>query len=74
MMSVRLKIRSTFGELTVSGWLHRGLDVANALDRDAVLIIAIDELVFQLTDLVNEHAELVGDIRDVVIACLTPER
>lgn len=61
-------------KLTVSRWLHRRLNVANALDRDAVLIVAIHELVFELANLVDEHAELVRDIRDIVVACLAPER
>lgn len=59
--------------LTVSAGLDGGLDVADALDGDAVLVVAVDELVFQLTDLVDEHAELVGDIGDVIVASLAPD-
>lgn len=60
-------------ELTVSAGLDGSLNVANALDGDAVLVVAVDELVLQLTDLVDEHTELVGDIRDVVVETLTPD-
>ena len=66
------KKRSTLGELTVSARLYRCLDVPDALHRDAVLIVAIDVLIFELADLVDEDAELVGDIRDILIASLTP--
>jgi hypothetical protein len=37
------------------------------------LVVAVDELVLELTDLVDEHTELVGDIGDVVIETLTPD-
>ena len=60
--------------LTVSRWLHTSLNVANALDGDTVLVVAIDKLVLELTDLVDEHTELVRNIRNIVIACLAPER
>lgn len=60
--------------LAVSAWLNGCLDVADALDGDSVLVVAVDELVFQLTNLVDEHTELVGDIGNVVVAALTPDR
>ena len=60
------------GSLTVAAGLYRCLDVPDALHRDAVLIVAIDVLIFELADLVDEDAELVGDIRDILIASLTP--
>ena len=59
--------------LTVSAGLDGSLNVANALDGDTVLVVAVDELVLELTDLVNEHTELVGDIGDVVIETLAPD-
>lgn len=59
--------------LTVSAGLDGSLNVANALDGDAVLVVAVDELVLELTDLVNEHTELVGNIGDVVIETLAPD-
>jgi putative hemolysin len=59
--------------LTISRWLHRRLNVANTLDGDAVLIVAIHKLVFELANLVDEHAELVRDIRDIIVTCLAPE-
>jgi hypothetical protein len=59
--------------LTISAGLDGSLNVTNALDGDTVLVVAVDELVFELTDLVDEHTELVGDIGDVVIETLAPE-
>ena len=59
--------------LTVSAGLDGSLNVANALDGDTVLVVAVDELVLKLTDLVNEHTELVSDIGDVVIETLAPD-
>lgn len=59
--------------LTVSAGLDGSLNVADALDGDAVLVVAVDELVLELTDLVDEHTELVGDIRNVVVASLAPD-
>lgn len=59
--------------LTVSAGLDGGLNVADALDGHAVLVVAVDELILELTDLVDENAELIRDIRDVVVAALTPE-
>lgn len=57
----------------VTAGLNRGFDIANALDGDAVLIVAVDKLVFELADFINQDTELVGDIRDVVIAGFTPD-
>jgi hypothetical protein len=60
-------------QLTVSAGLDGSLNVANALDGDAVLVVTVDELVLELTNLVDEHTELVGDIRNVVIETLAPD-
>ena len=60
--------------LTVSAGLDGGLDVADALHGDAVLVVAVDVLVLELADFVKENAELVGDVRDVFVAALTPNR
>lgn len=61
------------GVLTVSAGLHGGLDVTDALDGDTVLVVAVDEHVLQLTDLVDQDTELIRDIRNVLVAGLTPE-
>lgn len=58
---------------TVPAWLHRGLDVTDGLDSHTVLVVAVDELVLELTNLVNENTELVGNVGDVVIASLAPD-
>ena len=59
--------------LAVARRLHRRLDVADRLHRDAVLVVAVDELVLQLADLVDQHAELVGHVGDVVVAVFAPD-
>lgn len=38
---------------TVSARLHRSLNVANALDSDTILIVAVNELILELADLVD---------------------
>ena len=58
--------------LTVSAGLDGSFNVANALDGDTILVVAVDELVLELTNLVDEHTELVGDIGDVIIETLAP--
>lgn len=59
--------------LTVTAWLDRGLNVANALDCDTVLVVSVDELVLKLTNLVDEYTKLVCDIGDVIITSLAPD-
>ena len=59
--------------LTVSAWLDRSFNIPNALDSDTVLVIAVDELIFELANLVDEHTELVGDIGDIIFAGLAPD-
>ena len=59
--------------LTISAGLNGSLNVANALDGDTVLVVAVDELVLELTNLVDEHTELVGDIGDIVVETLAPD-
>jgi len=54
--------------------LDGGLDIPNALQCDPVLVVPIDILVLQLANLVEENAKLVGDVRDVLVARLAPER
>lgn len=56
----------------VTTGLDRGFDVPDALDGDAVLVVAVDELIFELADFVDQNPEFVGHIRDVVIARFTP--
>jgi hypothetical protein len=60
-------------QLTVSAGLDGSLNVTDALDGNTVLVVTVDKLVLKLTDLVDEHTELVGDIGNVVIESLTPD-
>ncbi len=59
--------------LTVSAWLHGGLDVADTLDGNAVLVVLIDIRVLELAHLIEEDAEFVGNIGDVIVASLSPD-
>lgn len=59
---------------TVSAWLHGRLNVADALDGDAVLIVAVHKLILELSDLVNQNSEFVGDVRHVVVTGFSPNR
>ena len=59
--------------LTVSTGLDRGLDVADALHRDTVLVVAVDVLVLELADLVDQDTELVGYVGDILVASFTPD-
>jgi hypothetical protein len=62
-----------FYQLTVSAGLDGSLNVADALDGDTILVVAVDKLVLELTNLVDEHTELVGDIGNVIIETLAPD-
>ena len=58
---------------TVAARLDRRLDVADALDGHAVLIVAVDILVLEFTNLVYKNTKLVRDIGDIVVAGLSPD-
>ena len=58
--------------LTVSGWLNGGLNVADALDSNAVLVVLVDVRVLQLAHLVKKDAQLVCNIGNIIVASLTP--
>lgn len=59
--------------LAVAAGLDGSFDVADALDGNAVLVVAVDKLVFELANFVDQDTEFVGDIGDIVIACLAPD-
>ena len=65
--------RGQLRQPTVPAGLHRSFNVANAFDRDTVLIVAVNELVFKLADFVDENTKLVRNIRHVIITTFTPE-
>lgn len=58
---------------TVAAGLNRSLNVADALDGDTVLVIAVDEEIFQFANLVEQDAQLVGDIGNIFVAVFTPD-
>jgi hypothetical protein len=53
--------------------LNGSFDIANALDGNTVLVIAIDELIFKFTNFVDQDAELIRNIRNVIVAGFTPD-
>lgn len=59
--------------LTVSAGLNGSFDVTDALDGDTVLVVLVDELVLELTNLVDQDTKLVGDIGDIIVTSLTPD-
>lgn len=60
-------------QLTVSAGLNGSFNVANALDGDTVLIITVDIEVFQLSDFIEQHADLVRDVGHIFVTVLTPD-
>jgi hypothetical protein len=58
--------------LTVTAGLNGGLNVTDALHSNSVLVISIDVLVFELTNLVQQNAEFVGNVGNVLISSLAP--
>ena len=59
--------------LTVAAGLDRSLDVADALNGHAILVVAVDILVLELANFVDQDTKLVRDVRYVVVTCLTPD-
>lgn len=59
-----LELSNLVGDLllAVSAGLDGSFNVADALDSDTVLVVAVDELVFEFTDFVDQHTKLVCDV------------
>ena len=70
---MRKTLSKSLPVLTVSAWLNGSLNVPDALDGHAVLVVAVNELVFELADLVNEHTKLIRHVRHVVVTCFSPD-
>jgi hypothetical protein len=58
--------------LAVARRLDGGFDVADGLDRNAVLIVAVNELVLELANFVDENTELVSYVADIIVTCFAP--
>lgn len=71
-----LEVGNLVGDLllSVSRGLDGSLNVSHGLQGDSVLVVLVDELVLELTNLVDENTELVGDVGDILVSVLTPER
>lgn len=61
------------GSLTVSAGLHGRFNIADALHCNAVLVIAVDKLVLELSNLVDQDTQLISYVGDILITVLTPE-
>jgi len=59
--------------LTVTAGLDGRLNVADRFHGYTVLVVAVNELVLELGNLVQQDTKLVGNIRDVVVTGLTPD-
>lgn len=59
---------------TVSAGLHRSFYIPNTLHGDAVLVVSVDVLVLELTNLVQQNAQFVRDVGDILVAGLAPDR
>lgn len=64
--------RTVDGGRTISAWLNRSFNIANALDSHPVLVIAINELVFKFANLINKNTQFIRNIRDIIIAGFAP--
>lgn len=60
--------------LTISAWLNRSFNIANALDSHTVLVVAVNKLVFKLANLIDKNPQFIRNIRDIVVARFTPNR
>ena len=59
---------------TITARLDGRLDISNALHGHAVLVVSVHVLILQFANLVEEDAELVGDVGNVFVAMLAPQR
>ena len=61
------------GLLTIATGLYRCLNVANALDGDAILVVPVHILVLKLTNLIDQDTQFVGNIGYVIVARFAPD-
>jgi len=60
--------------LTISAGLYGSLDISDTLHGDSILVVSVDVLIFEFTNLVQQDAKLVGNVGNVFVAMFTPER
>lgn len=65
---------SCLSVLTVSTGLNRCFNISNALHGDAVLVVTINILIFELADFVEKNTQFVGNIGNIFITRFAPER
>jgi hypothetical protein len=62
------------GGHTVSAWLNGCFNIPNAFDGDPILVVAVDELILQLADLIDKNTKFIRNIRHIFVAFLSPDR
>jgi hypothetical protein len=67
-------IHVVLSQLTVSAWLYRCFNIPDALHGHPILVVAVDVLILEFTDFIEKNTQFVGNVRNVFVACLTPER
>jgi hypothetical protein len=60
--------------LTVTTRLNRSFNVADALHSNSILVVTVDILVLELANLVKENTKLVGNVGNIFVTSLAPNR
>ena len=73
MLAILSSVLCESSKLTVAAGLDGCLNVADALDGNTVLVVAVDVLVLKLADFIEKNSKLVGNVGNVLVASLAPD-